>query len=82
MHYPESLRVPEKKRLFKKEDIFVSGNVWERKKETKVKETETSRNRPKFWERKSCFHYLCLQAAPEHPHEKLNNLISGRSLIL
>ena len=41
-------------------NIFVSGNVWERKKETKLKETETSRNRPKFWERKSRFHYLCI----------------------
>ena len=51
--------LPEKKRLLKKEDIYVSGNVWERKEEMKVKETETSRKYPKFRERKSRFHYLC-----------------------
>ena len=63
--YPETKRNnfyisgTRKETTFLKEDIFVSRNVWERKKETKVKETETSRNRPKFWERKSRFHYLC-----------------------
>ena len=36
---------------------------WKRQgtiKETKVKETETSRNPPKFGKQKSRFHYLCL----------------------
>ena len=51
--------LPKKKRLKIKEDFYVSGNIWERKKETKVKETETSQKYPKFGERKSRFHYLC-----------------------
>ena len=56
-------RVPKKKQLFKKEDIFISGNVWEQKKETKVKEMETSRNLPKFGKRKSRFHYLWVRGS-------------------
>ena len=40
---------------------FPFPNVWERKEETKVEEAETSRKYQKFRERKSRFHYLCLQ---------------------
>ena len=41
-------------------EIFSFLETFGNKKVTKVKETETSQNRPKFWEQKSRFHYLCI----------------------
>ena len=66
--YPETKRKDfyslgtRKETTLKKEDIYVSGNIWEQKEETKVKEMETSRKYLKFKERKSCFLYICIKA--------------------
>ena len=64
-------RVPEKKRFFFKRGYFRFWKRLETKKETKVKETEMSRSRPKFWERKSRFHYLCLRGPSRGPHQEV-----------
>ena len=62
-----------KRNDLKQEDIYISGNVWERKEETKVKKMETSCKYLKFREQKSRFHDLCpkVPAMKEHLKHKL-----------
>ena len=57
--YPKIFSGTQKETNFLKIRYF---HFWKRlgtKKETKIKETETSGNRPKFGKQKSRFHYLC-----------------------